>query len=1121
MMLKTDLANDPQPCAASPFIAVPFLLALIFGVLTLSSATAQTQDFPCETVIQIGSGTSTNGVKLRPGAVDPLFDGTDATFPNPPNTYVLTDPAAAWIANSASADSQWIGPSSSIGDDVAGTSVYRLQLVMPCAGARLTGRYAASDRGMIGLNGTLNHFPTPATGSATWTSFTFNNLLPGLNRLEFYVTNSVPAVGGPPGASGLRVELTATATCCPCIELTCPSDIFLTTCSNGAPANFTITGTNRCFTNLTINCSLASIPGVPITSGYVFPVGTNTVICTASDTAGHRTNCSFRVIVTRDTQAPQIRCPQDIIYPCSGSGKNVFFNVTATDDASPALVVNCVPPSGSFFPPGTNTVFCEARDLCGNIGRCSFRVVLVPDGFTKTLQAGVADDFQPNDLEPANPGPCLGASGYWTAMPFDTYFPGRHLAHSFPGLPDNLLAATLILRMKPRLTTSQDDMLRIGLQNCGSPGAWAFAQPIASLPGAGGTWVTNLPTTFTLDLAALPGGANLLAGLNANHRLEFAVGTETLVDYARLEMTYCGPQSTLSGVPYSLNNVQTTHGSDGVSWQRVNSNGPPATIQFDIGQADGFRFDFGHGVPLNCDAIENHLGQSVTWLPGDLNTATARFEVPGTNLLRVMVTLDQPTNHIGKIVEVWHDDHAVSRYFFPGSDPTGVTVPEEACVQSMGFTKSYFFVNFTSLQEIDLKAPEVPATQHFATFLGGDIGPVVMGTSVRLYFVKFYTSATKVVINQTYNHLNVSQMSLLQGEDWIEGFGPQQLTISDAIHSRPFLPGALYGDCVSATPGWTIEFQNPIADFCTWIAGAPFCLGGHVDVTLKSSGGGLNSGGLRLTPTALFLPSDSCRIDNTVANSTVHNVILWFTVGAPLSLNNVSSIESSRWPDKISGTGGPQSFVVDLPPNTAVTVNGQTLNVTRVTFNSTPPFLATYSWACVETIGGLGGLPIASMAVTPTNPPSPPCLTLSCPTNVIVVSRTGSNAVVTFNPTGTTRCGSNVVITCAPPSGSVFPPGATVVQCSAIDSLGNQEQCEFLVTVLPASPLSVTRLSDTRLELRWVGDAMVESADALGERPIWRRVIGTPTSSGVESILVVPIEPAPQFFRTVPLPLAP
>ncbi len=233
------------------------------------------------------------------------------------------------------------------------------------------------------------------------------------------------------------------------------------------------TGTNRCYTNLNITCSLAAATGTPVTSGSVFPVGTSTVICNASDTADHRTNCSFRVIVTRDSESPQFRCPRDIVYLCGTSGTNVFYNVTATDNTDPAPVVSCVLLSGSFFPPGTNNVMCEARDSCGNVGPCSF------------------------------------------------------------------------------------------------------------------SWNLNPPTTFTLDLAALPGGMNLLADLNANHRLEFAVGTETMVDYARLEVTYCGPQSTLSGVPYSLNNVRSIHQGGGISWRTINSNGPPPTIALDVGQADG------------------------------------------------------------------------------------------------------------------------------------------------------------------------------------------------------------------------------------------------------------------------------------------------------------------------------------------------------------------------------------------------------------------------------------------------------------------------------------------------------------------------------------------------------
>jgi large repetitive protein len=49
--------------------------------------------------------------------------------------------------------------------------------------------------------------------------------------------------------------------------------------------------------------------------------------------------------------------------------------------------------------------------------------------------------------------------------------------------------------------------------------------------------------------------------------------------------------------------------------------------------------------------------------------------------------------------------------------------------------------------------------------------------------------------------------------------------------------------------------------------------------------------------------------------------------------------------------------------------------------------------------------------------------------------------------TGATRCGSNVVVTCVPPSGSLFPPGASFIHCTAMDSQGNQAECRFPVTV--------------------------------------------------------------------------
>jgi hypothetical protein len=55
----------------------------------------------------------------------------------------------------------------------------------------------------------------------------------------------------------------------------------------------------------------------------------------------------------------------------------IAFNVTATDNCATPLTVVCTPPSGSLFPPGTNTVTCYAIDACGNrSATCSFKVIV-------------------------------------------------------------------------------------------------------------------------------------------------------------------------------------------------------------------------------------------------------------------------------------------------------------------------------------------------------------------------------------------------------------------------------------------------------------------------------------------------------------------------------------------------------------------------------------------------------------------------------------------------------------------------------------------------------------------------------------------------------------------------
>ncbi len=1100
-------------------------VALAIGCLLPIRAKAQTQTYPCETVMQFGTGMTTNGAKLRPGSLSSPFVGVGAIFPDPGNTYVLTNPLAAWLDNAASPDSQWIGPSPSTGDDSSGVYIYYLPVISPCAGARITGRYAASDNGAVRLNGAPAVFPTPVNGDATWTTFTFNNLLSGLNRLEFLVTNNV---GGRPNATGLRAELTVTATCCPCIELNCPADIFLTTCATGAAANFSITGTNRCYTNLTVNCVLAAAETFPVTPSTILPLGTNSVRCTGTDTVGHRASCSFRVVVNRDTQPPGIRCPQDIVYLCQGGGTNVFYAPTATDASGAAPIVTCVPPSGSFFPPGTNQVTCEARDACGQIGRCSFRVLILPNGFTKTLQAGVADNFSPAGLEPTTPGPCVLGGGFFTGMPFDTAVPSRHLSHSFGGLPSSITAAKLILHMKPLGTASQDDVLRIGLQTCSPPGVWAFAQAVATLPAAGGTWGANAPTTFALDLAALPGGLNLLALINASQRLEFAVGTDTLVDFARLEVTYCGPQSAFSGVPYSLSNVQAVHQGDGISWRTLDSNGPPPTIALDVGRADGFCFNYPSVVDGLRICKTLHPLTVVHPKPGGLTVTARILDIPVPGQPFESVLLEQPGNPIGKKIEVWNGDQLVTRHFFAGSGSTEADVPGDACVVSQGFAKDHYFVNFASPQLIVL--PFASA----ATRVSGGVGPDFTGTSVRLYFRPPVTlhgldSAAQPVITLGSNSspLGLGSISLLQNDTWIDGFGLQQLTVSDTIYSQAVIGAQRnpYGDCIQLSiPGpidWSLEL-NGVADFCEYPDfGAPQCNDGYVDVALhpqfppfpdNMTGKMAN---LRITPTAL--PFDDCHIQYTAESSmiggeTSYSLTINREVGGPIGLRNISEANFSKWPLAVEGILGPEFFYVALPAHTVVTVGEQNYTADGVSFNASGSFIGLdFAKVCIETTLQQK-MSFKGFSLTGSNLP-PDCVTLTCPTNVLVNATNEAGAIVTFNPSGATRCGSNVVVTCEPPSGAFFPPGLTVVHCSAVDSQGSQDECRFLVTVNPALQLRATAVRPDLLELRWTGDGIVEFTESLIGPAAWREITSPTESNGVERLIRVAPSGEHRFFR--------
>jgi hypothetical protein len=150
-------------------------------------------------------------------------------------------------------------------------------------------------------------------------------------------------------------------------EIACPDDLVVeATGPGGAVVSFHVVA----FDDVDVAPSVVASPA----SGSLFPLGETEVLCTATDAAGNVGSCSFLVVV-RDTTAPSIECPEDLVVECEGTdGTPVTFAPVAADAVDPAPEVSCSPASGAAFPLGTTTVEVTARDASGNESVCWFDV---------------------------------------------------------------------------------------------------------------------------------------------------------------------------------------------------------------------------------------------------------------------------------------------------------------------------------------------------------------------------------------------------------------------------------------------------------------------------------------------------------------------------------------------------------------------------------------------------------------------------------------------------------------------------------------------------------------------------------------------------------------------------
>ncbi len=464
----------------------------------------------------------------------------------------------------------------------------------------------------------------------------------------------------------------------------------------------------------TDNCAIQSFTSTH-NSGSSFPIGTTTVTYTATDVAGHSTNCSFDIIVSDGTPPVFSNCPSNISVNAI-SGCTIPVNWTApiaTDNCgTPSLNSNHIP--GASFPIGITTVIYTAQDSEGNSSNCSFTVEV------KDVTAPIINGCITSDITASLAGISCSTTATWTAptatdnCSVPTLTSNHNPGESFPAgttvvtytatdAAGNTSTCSFNVIVEdttaPVITCLPDITVSTG-NSCNATASWnapsvtdcstitlTSSHSSGSTFAIGTTAVTYTATdadgnssTCTFDIIVEDKTKPVFSNCPTNITVSTSESCKAIVNWtAPTVIDNCGIATTISShIPGSSFDIGTTT----VTYTATDANGNSSQCQFNVIVTDG-NDPIISGCPSNIEAKTDESGQvRITWdeptasvACGDVSMTSShspgdRFDVGSTEVEYIATTSGGLTQSCKFTVNVSYEEieFVVNKLITPNGD---------------------------------------------------------------------------------------------------------------------------------------------------------------------------------------------------------------------------------------------------------------------------------------------------------------------------------------------------------------------------------------------------------------------------------------------------------------------